>query len=68
MESINTPAGLMEAIWDIIHDEPDYAVFTRAAMKARLPYGKRVDNAIDRMLQRGELVRVADGRYKSIHR
>ncbi len=63
--SIETPKGLADAIWDIIHDEPELKTFTRTQMLRRLPYGKRVENAIDRLYTKGDIVRIAPGLYRA---
>lgn len=65
---INTSEGLREAIWDIIFEDFNGADFTRAEMKERLPYGKRVDNAIDAMLKHGHIRIVNTGVYTPVKR
>ena len=52
MKSIETRAGLLAAIWDVICDEmPEY--FPVAAILERLPYGQRVRDIMVQLTREG---------------
>jgi len=61
---ITSFTGLTEAAWDVICDETT-GTFTRKWLCARLPYGKRIENVIDRMAKNGDIRAVSRGVYIS---